>query len=232
MKVKGKGIGIGVVLLALVGLFFWSKKKPAEAAPGVEVPPDNLGEPMTTMPVVRHPEVAPETAYNQLGVEPTSQTELYVAQATKQPLVSPVIGIEETTENREAIETIEDAEEAKLMALPFGGQCSKTFLDGSGNYYSCVNGYAVLTIRASQTPETMEEMKTMIEETGHLEPRTTGSRSQIEPETWMEKEVLEEARTGDTQVERNKAVYEYRLAHPGVSGSEAYQIIYGSYLGR
>ena len=214
-------LGIGAVLAALG---FLLGRKPAEAAPEEEIPEEApyelVGDPMPTAIIVRHPEITPETAYDQLNVKPISETELLEATAG-QPLVSPVIDIEETTKNRAAIETIEDTEEAKLMALPFGGQCTTTFLDGKGNYYACVNGYAVLTIKA-QDPN-IEAKKEEIKETGTVEK---------EPVTWMEKELLEQERTGYTEAQRHNMVYNYQIAHPGVSGSQAYNILFGSYLGR
>ena len=217
-------LGIGAALAA-AGLLL-RRKKPAEAAPTApgeipeEAPYELVGDPMTTTIIVRHPEVAPQTAYEQLKVEPTSETELLEATAG-QPLVSPVIDVVETTKTKAAIETIQDTEEAKLMALPFGGQCTTTFLDEKGNYYACVNGYAVLTIKA-QDPN-IETKKEEIKETGTVKK---------EPLTWMEKELLEQERTGYTEAQRHKMVNDYRLAHPGVSGSEAYKILFGSYLGR
>lgn len=210
----GGGVGI-VVLLALAASL--GAKKEAEAPPARPI----VGEEYT--PVIRHPEIPPEQAYTELEVEPTSQQEIIVSMAAQEPIVSPVIDIEETTENREAIETVEDTEEAKLMALPNGGQCTKSFLDENGNYYACCNGYAILTIRATETPGELAAKKEEI--------RTTGTVAE-EPLSWMEKELLEQERTGSTEVERNKMVYEYRIAHPGVSGSEAYKILFGSYLGR
>lgn len=209
-------VGI-LAIIAALGFTAWVFTRPK--------PPEKpvVGEPSKVAPTaVRHPEVPVEEAYAEVRVEPTSQTELEETVLLKQPIVSPVIDVEETTENRAAIEAIEDAEEAKLMALPPGNQCTKTFLDEKGNYYACVNGYAVLTIRAVE-PEKMEEKKEEIRTTGTVEK---------EPVSWMEKELLEQERTGYTQVQRNKMVYDYRMAHPGVSGSEAYKILFGTYLGR
>jgi len=223
-------LGIGA---ALAALGFLLGRKPSKAAPEEEIPEEEVpeeipeeepyelvGDPMTTIPVISHPEIAPETAYDQLNVEPISETELLEAM-TGQPLVSPVIDIEVTTANNAAIETIEDTEEAKLMALPFGNQCKTTFLDEKGNYYACVNGYAILTIKA-QDPD-IEAKKEEIKETGTVKK---------EPLTWMERELLEQERTGYTEAQRHKMVYDYRITHPGVSGLQAYNILFGSYLGR
>lgn len=212
-----KDRGVIIAILAGLGLWLWSKRKPAEAA--------LVGEPIPVVPVtiVRHPEIPVGTAYSQLGVKPTSDVELLKTQTTQQAIVSPVIDIVETTENRKYIEAIEDAEEVKLNALPKGTQCTTTFLDGSGNYYACCNGYAILTIRATETPAVLEAKKEEI--------KTTGTVA-VEPLSWMEKELLEQARTGYTEVQRHKMVNDYRLAHPGVSGSRAYDILFGSYLGR
>ncbi|MBA7555707.1 hypothetical protein ES705_48388 [subsurface metagenome] len=64
-----------------------------------------------------------------------------------------------------------------------------------------------------------------------VEVKETGTVKE-EPLTWMEKELLEQTRTGSTEVERNRLVYDYRQAHPGTSGSEAYKTLFGTYLGR
>ncbi|MBA7621560.1 hypothetical protein ES703_28924 [subsurface metagenome] len=216
-KAAAGGIGGVIVVLALAASL--GAKKAAEAPPERPI----VGEEAKATLVVRHPEIPPEQAYTQLEVEPTSQQEIIESMAAQEPIVSPVIDIEETSENREAIETVEDTEEAKLMALPNGGQCTKTFLDENGNFYMCWNGYAVLTIRATEPPGELAAKKEEIRETGTVTK---------EPESWMEKELLEQERTGSTEVERNKMVYNYRIAHPGVSGSEAYKILFGSYLGR
>lgn len=224
MKDKSKGIGLGVALLVALGVWLWSKRKPAEAAPPAippEIPP--LGEMADPTSGIRHPEVDPATAYEQLGVEPVSQTELFEAVTSGQPIVSPVVDIEETTENSDAFEAAEDALMARLSALPAGTQCSGAHLDEKGNFYTCVNGYSVLEIRATEPPGELEAKKEEIRETGSVER---------EPESWMEKEILEQQRTGYTQVERNKLVYEYRQEHPEASGTEAYKDLFGTYLGR
>ncbi len=211
----GAGAGLAVLGVALaIGL----GAKKVEAAP-----PEKpiVGEDAKYVPVIRHPDIPPEQAYVELEVLPTPQEEQILSLATGLPIVSPVIDIEETTENRAAIETVEDTEEARLMALPNGGQCTKSFVALNGNYYACCNGYAILTIKGKD-PDIVEKI-TEIKKTGTVTK---------EPETWMEKELLEQTRTGATEVERNKAVYNYRQAHPGASGSEAYKALYGSYLGR
>ena len=211
----GAGAGLAVLGIALaVGL----AGKKVEAAP-----PEKpiVGEDAKYVPVIRHPDIPPEQAYVELEVLPTSQEEQILSLATGQPIVSPVIDIEETTENREYIEAIEDTEEARLMALPNGGQCTKSFVGLDGNYYACCNGYAILTIKGKD-PDIVEKI---------VEVKETGTVTK-EPETWMEKELLEQTRTGYTEAQRHKKVYDYRQAHPGVSGSEAYKILFGSYLGR
>jgi hypothetical protein len=233
----GAGAGLAVLGIALaVGL----GAKKAEAAP----PEKPVGEDAKYIPVIRHPDIPPEQAYVELGVLPHSQEEQVLSLATGQPLVSVVIDIEETTENRAYIETIEDTEEARLMALPNGGQCTKTFIDAVGNYYACCNGYAILTIRATSTPEQMVAM------IGAVAGKTSEEAAQAAGEAYKEaggevwtygtkagqpkveltakeKEALEQARTGYTEVERHRLVYEYRQAHPGVSGLEAGKILFG-----
>ncbi len=212
-KAAGAGIGLAVIGVAIAaGL---GAKKAAEEKKPI------VGEDAKYVPVIRHPDIPPEQAYVELEVLPTSQEEQILSLATGLPIVSPVIDIEETSENREYIETVEDTEEARLMALPNGGQCTKSFVALDGNYYACCNGYAILTIKGKD-PDLLEKI---------VEVKETGTVTK-EPETWMEKELLEQTRTGYTEVERNRKVYDYRQAHPGVSGSEAYRILFGSYLGR
>ncbi len=213
-KAAAGGAGLAVIAVALAaGL----GAKKAEAAPEKPI----VGEDAKYVPVIRHPDIPPEQAYVELEVLPTSQEEQILSLATGLPIVSPVIDIEETSENREYIETVEDTEEARLMALPNGGQCTTTFVGLDGNYYACCNGYAILTIKG-QDPDIVEKI---------VEVKETGTVKE-EPPTWMEKELLEQTRTGYTEVQRHKMVYNYRIAHPGVSGSEAYRILFGSYLGR
>jgi hypothetical protein len=212
-KAAGAGIGGAVVILALaVGL--GAKKAAEEKKPTV-------GEDAKYVPVVRHPEIPPEEAYVELELLPIPQEELLLSLATKQPLVNPVIDIEDTPENWKYIETVEDTEEARLVALPNGGQCTASFLDDKGNYYACCNGYAILQIRA-QDPDIQEKV---------AEIKATGTVAKT-PKTWMERELLEQARTGYTEVDRHKLVADYREKHPGVSGAQAYEILFGSYLGR
>ncbi len=240
MKDKKKaaaGAGAGLAVLG-VALALGLAAKKVEAAPP-EKP--TVGEDAKYVPVIRHPDIPPEQAYVELEVLPTSQEEQILSLATGQPIVSPVIDIEETTENSAFIETVEDTEEARLMALPNGGQCTKTFIK-DGNYYACCNGYAVLTIRAESTPEQMAAMTQAVggktreeatqaagkayEEAGGEIHKAGVYEGQPKDLTWMEKEALEETRTGYTQVERNKMIYNYRIAHPGVSGLEASKILF------
>ncbi|MBA7522526.1 hypothetical protein ES705_14645 [subsurface metagenome] len=216
MKDKKEAAGAGLAVIAIALAAGLAAKK-VEAAPEKPI----VGEDAKYVPVIRHPEIPPEQAYVELEVLPTSQEEQILSLATGLPIVSPVIDIEETSENAAFINVVEDTEEARLMALPNGGQCTETFLDDKGNYYACCNGYAILTIKA-QDPDIQEKV---------TEIKTTGAVKE-EPPTWMEKELLEQARTGYTQVKRNKMVNDYRLAHPGVSGTEAYKILFGTYLGR
>jgi hypothetical protein len=213
-KAAGAGAGLAVIAIALAaGL----AEKKAEAAPEKPI----VGEDAKYVPVIRHPDIPPEQAYVELEVLPTPQEEQILSLATGLPIVSPVIDIEETTENREYIETVEDTEEARLMALPNGGQCTKSFVGLDGNYYACCNGYAILTIKGKD-PDIVAKI---------VEVKETGTVKE-EPLTWMEKELLEQTRTGYTEVERNRLVYDYRQAHPGISGSEAYKTLFGTYLGR
>ena len=220
MKDKKKaaaGAGAGLAVIAIAVAAGLAGKKVEAAPPEKPI----VGEDAKYVPVIRHPDIPPEQAYVELEVLPTSQEEQILSLATGQPIVSPVIDIEETTENREYIEAIEDTEEARLMALPNGGQCTKSFVSMDGNYYACCNGYAILTIKGKD-PDLLEKI---------TEIKETGTVTKV-PKTWMEKELLEQVRTGYTQVERNRLVYDYRIAHPGVGGAEASEILFGSYLGR
>ncbi|MBA7478133.1 hypothetical protein ES707_13554 [subsurface metagenome] len=234
----GAGIGLAVIGVALaVGL---GAKKAAEAAPEKE---PIVGEDAKYIPVIRHPEIPPEEAYDELKILPTPQEEILLSLATKQPIVSPLIDLDETSENREYIEAIEDAEGARLMALPNGGQCTATFVDGKGDYYACCNGYAILTNRAKSTPEQLAAMtEAVVGKTREEAAQAAGEAyvkaggeiekagvyaGQPKDLTWMEKEKLEETRTGYSKPARLQMMSDYRTAHPGVSGAEANKILFG-----
>ncbi len=155
MKDKKKAAAGGGAVLAIIAIALAAGAKKVEALPEEESMP---GEDAKYVPTIRHPEIPPEEAYVELEVLPISQEEALLSMATKQPIVSPLIDLERTPENREYRETVEDTEEARLMALPNGGVCTRSFTALDGNYYTCCNGYAILNKRASATPEQFAAM--------------------------------------------------------------------------
>lgn len=241
MKDKKKAAAGGGAVLAIIALALAAGAKKVEALPEEESMP---GEEAKYTPVIRHPEIPPEKAYLELEVLPISQEEVILSMATKQPIVSPLIDIETTDENRAYIQTVEDTEEARLMALPNGGVCTKSFTALDGNYYTCCNGYAILNKRATTTPEQFAAMigavagaatkEESLQAAGEAFEEAGGETyhagvRQGEPEglTLQERAKLEEVRTGYSSLERNRMKYDYSQAHPGVSMAEASKILFG-----
>ena len=168
-----KRIGIGVVVLALAGLWLWLKREPVKAAPpGIHV------------------------------LSPTT-----IASSTGMPLTAP-----------------------KAAQMILAGELANT-----GQVKDITTGGVIALPTEPKLLEIIaQEPDEWTAETVYVGARQvvggaiwvwTGTKWEVEkPSAWEEKE---QARTGYTEDERNRMVYEYQMAHPGVLGMEAYRILFG-----